>query len=141
MENIQKIIGLRLREIRNIFKNGDRASIEEFAESLKENHFNIGNYESGRANIPNRVLIALWERGFEPSYILTGIGSKFARNEKGELLRKIIGDEISEEENNMKSGVKIISEIGKMSIDELQIEAQKYVAAAADIMSVINKKK
>lgn len=138
MENLKNSTGKRLREIRYIFLEGEKVSRKQFAYALGENKDNITNYEIGRANIPNRVLLALYERGFNPVYILTGEGSIFADNEAGRVLKDII--------NSKKASSNEISKIreidySKLSIRELERRVMQYQIAAADIMKIIERKK
>lgn len=115
MKTSQAEIGARLRQIRNIFDDGYKMLTPKFAEKIGESKFNIQNYERGLASIPNRVLIALYEYGFNPSYILTGEGSMYADNPAGKK-RQLKSEGKIEEPT-----VKIISavEFSGMTIDEI----------------------
>lgn len=136
MNNLQTEIGKRLQEVRNIYNSGYKAGIEQFAAELGENKFNISNYEHGKANVPPRIFVALFEKGFNPVYILTGSGDIFADNENGRTRRNNIG---TEEIPNAE----IIGtlELNGMSFDELNERASRYIAAAGDIMKVLKDKK
>ena len=103
MEVLQKEVGQRLREVREIFYEGNKLSARLFANTLGETKDNIANYENGKANIPNRLLIALYYKGFNPVYILTGEGSVFADNERGKELFKMNG-----KKNKLKGNVSSI---------------------------------
>lgn len=132
----QNLIGKRLSEIRNIWNGGFRATIEQFATELGEQRHNISNYESGKANIPPRVLVALFEKGYNPVYILTGTGDVYADNEKGRSLKLAA--------NGIKADPVIPLQLegrGKMSIDELSRKASEYIAAAGDILKLIEEKR
>lgn len=83
LKNLQIEIGSRLKEIRTNYYSKHKLSVADFAEELSESKFNIGNYERGIANVPNRVLVILYEKGFNPTFILTGEGSIFADNSIG----------------------------------------------------------
>ncbi len=65
-------IGKRLQEVRNKYISSRKLSTLEFADLINESKFNISNYESGKANIPNRVLVELYKKGINPTWILTG---------------------------------------------------------------------
>ncbi len=135
MNNLQFEIGKRLQEVRNIYNNGYKAGIEQFAAELGENKFNISNYENGKANVPPRILVALYEKGFNPVYVLTGSGDIYADNENGRLRRNnTASDDIPSAE--------IIGtlDLRGMSFDELNERASRYIAAAGDIMKVLKEK-
>lgn len=85
-----KDIGSRLKEIRCMMNEGAKLSAEQFAYLLEETGDRIRNYELGRAGVPARLLYNLYYRGFNPIYILTGEGSVYAPNSKGEEIRKSI---------------------------------------------------
>ena len=109
MEQIE--IGKRLREVRLNYLENIKLSIPDFAIELGESKYNIANYERGIANIPNRLLVSLYEKGFNPIYILTGEGSMFADNKTGKLrFSKIKQSEpLSEiEENALKEKLNTI---------------------------------
>jgi len=82
-----KHIGRRLRIVRSIFNEGSKLSTEQFAYLLGESRDNIANYEHARASVPVRVLLELYCRGINPTWIITGEGSIFADNEAGRLFR------------------------------------------------------
>lgn len=138
MENIKKTVGERLKEVRYIFLEGEKVSRNQFAYAIGENKDNVANYEIGRANIPNRVLTTLYERGFNPTYILTGEGSLFADNESGRALRDVISAK-----KNKSSNVGSVREFdySKLSLKELERKVVQYQVAAGDIMKIIEKKK
>jgi hypothetical protein len=138
MENIKKSIGDRLKEIRYIFLEGEKVSRKQFAYAIGENKDNVANYEIGRANIPNRVLTTLYERGFNPTYILTGEGSLFADNESGRTLRDIISSK--KIKNSTVSNVREY-DFSKLSLKDLERKVAQYQVAAGDIMKIIEKKK
>ena len=135
---MQKEVGQRLREVRDIFYEGNKLSARLFANTLGETKDNIVNYENGKANIPNRLLIALYYKGFNPIYILTGEGSIFADNERGRELFKII-----EKKNKLKGNVTSVlkPEFSQVNIDELYEKFAEISAAAGDIMKAIKKKR
>lgn len=83
-------IGNRLREIRDIFHEGAKLSAEQFAFVLDETGDRIRNYEIGRASVNVRVLHKLYEKGINPTYLITGEGDIFADNEAGRLRRETI---------------------------------------------------
>jgi len=135
---MQKEVVQRLREVRDIFYEGNKLSARLFANTLGETKDNIVNYENGKANIPNRLLIALYYKGFNPIYILTGEGSIFADNERGRELFKII-----EKKNKLKGNVTSVlkPEFSQVNIDELYEKFAEISAAAGDIMKAIKKKR
>lgn len=128
----QKEIGRRLQEIRNIYNGGFKASIEQFSAELNENKYNISNYEAGKASIPNRVLFSLYEKGFNPIYILSGEGSYFAENDEGQ--KKSFGFN-----ENSTNNIKIIdnSSFNKKIIGKLGKQASKLNAAAGKLTKKI----
>ncbi len=138
MEDLKIKIGRRLKEIRYIFLEGEKVSRKQFAYAIGENKDNIANYEIGRASIPNRVLLALYKRGFNPVYILTGEGSIFADNESGRILKDIINSKKMKntEINNIRE-----IDFSKFNISELERKVLQYQVAAADIMKIIERKK
>jgi transcriptional regulator with XRE-family HTH domain len=84
MENdYLKNIGQRLRFVRSIFNEGKKLSTEQFAHLLGESRDNIANYEHARASVPARVLIELYKRGINPTWVLTGDGDVFTNNLQG----------------------------------------------------------
>ena len=111
MENdYLKNIGQRLRFVRSIFNEGKKLSTEQFAHLLGESRDNIANYEHARASIPARVLIELYKRGINPTWVLTGDGDLFANNLPGKQRRKLMkerGIDISE-----------IKELAKVEFEE-----------------------
>jgi hypothetical protein len=138
MEVLQKEVGQRLREVRDIFYEGNKLSARLFANTLGETKDNIANYENGKANIPNRLLIALYYKGFNPVYILTGEGPIFADNESGRELLKTI-----EKKNKLKGNIIAMSkpELSNVNIEELYEKFAEISAAAGDIMKAIKKKR
>jgi hypothetical protein len=138
MGELQKKIGDRLREIRQIFLEGDKVSTRQFANALGEKKDNITNYEMGKAGIPNRLLLKLWERGFNPVYVLTGEGSMFADNDKGKYLKEKIYSK--KKENSTINNIREI-DLSKLSLNELERKVQQYQVAAGDIMKIIELKK
>lgn len=128
----QKEIGKRLREIREKHYAKFKLSLSDFAEELNEKMFNIANYEAGKANLPNRVLVALYDKGFNPSYILTGEGSIFADNDAGKTRK----DQYSEIEDLSTES----EDLSNLTIDELFNKAIKYNAAADSIMKYLKKR-
>lgn len=138
MSDVKSLIGQRLKEIRNIFLEGDKVSARQFANALGENKDSIVNYETGRANIPNRLLLRLYERGFNPVYILSGEGSVFSDNEQGRILKDTI-----ESKHKKSSTINNIREIdySRLSITELERKVLQYQVAAGDILRIIDLKK
>jgi len=138
MGELQKKIGERLREIRQIFLEGDKVSTRQFANALGEKKDSITNYEMGKAGIPNRLLQKLYERGFNPIYVVTGEGSIFADNDRG----KTIKDKIHAKNSN-NSNIQNIREIdlSKLSLNELERKVLQYQVAAGDILKIIELKK
>ncbi|MBI5324236.1 MAG: helix-turn-helix domain-containing protein [Ignavibacteriae bacterium] len=137
MEDLQKQIGMRLREVRNIFFEGGKLSTRQFAIAVNETKDNIANYENGRANVPNRLLVTLFNKGINPTYILTGNGSIYTSNEAGQLLAKRAGSKVIAEAN--------VSEIysiesKNLSFEEMVKQFGILTAAAGDMMKVIQKK-
>jgi hypothetical protein len=134
----QTDIGKRLKEIREKHYAKFKLSISDFAEELNEKMFNIANYEAGKANLPNRVLVALYDKGFNPSYILTGEGSLFADNYAGSQRSMQAG--ITPEIQNVSTETNKY-DLKSMTIDELFNKAIEYNAAADDIMKYLKKRR
>lgn len=88
MNKLKSEIGARLRLIRSIFNEGGKLSAEQFAYLLNQNTDKILNYELGRASIPLELLINLYERGYNPIFILTGKESIFANNSEGKKRKR-----------------------------------------------------
>lgn len=89
MNELETGIGQRLKEVRINHIAERKLSINELAELLDESQFNISNYESGKANVPNRVLIKLYRQGINPTWVLTGEEEVFsvkAREKQNKLL-------------------------------------------------------
>ena len=105
---------------------------------MGETKDNIANYENGRAYIPNRLLIALYERGFNPIYILSGEGSIFASNGRGRALLEAIDLKKLQKRRNENHND---YDFSKFSIKELERKVDQFQVAAGDIMKVIEKKK
>lgn len=83
MKDLNIEVGLRLKQVRHFFNEGKKLSAEQFGHLLGESRDNIANYEMGRAGVPIRVLFELYERGINPTYIITGDGKVFADNKAG----------------------------------------------------------
>lgn len=75
----QIAIGNRLKDIRIKFfsPSGEIFSISRFAERIEENGYNIANYESGKAGIPNAVLAKICQLGFNLNWLITGEGDPY----------------------------------------------------------------
>lgn len=128
MKTEQEEIGSRLKLIRAEYYANFKLTIPEFAEELGETKHNIANYERGLASIPNRVLVALYRKGFNPTYILTGEGSVFAENLKGK-------------ERTVRAQASGKTDVS-FNNQELQSKIQELISAAAgDIMGIINNQK
>ncbi|ROL61546.1 hypothetical protein D9V86_05180 [Bacteroidetes/Chlorobi group bacterium ChocPot_Mid] len=138
MGELQKKIGERLRAIRQIFLEGDKVSTRQFANALGEKKDSITNYEMGKAGIPNRVLTKLYERGFNPVFILTGEGSMFADNENGRLIEEKINSK-KKKTTNIQNIREI--DLSKLSLSELERKVLQYQVAAGDIQKIIELKK
>jgi transcriptional regulator with XRE-family HTH domain len=134
----QKEIGKRLKEIREKHYAKFKLSISDFADELGEKMFNIANYEAGKANLPNRVLVALYDKGFNPSFILIGEGPLFADNYAGRQRAKQAGEDIGKSQQDMEA---TSNDLSKMTIEELFNKAIEYNAAADDIMKYLKKRR
>lgn len=88
MNNLNKEIGIRLRLIRSIFNEGGKLSAEQFGYLLNQSTDKILNYELGRAAVPLELLINLYERGYNPVFILTGKESIFAYHSEGKKRKR-----------------------------------------------------
>lgn len=94
MEDFALESGKRLRNIREIFNEGGKLSAEQFGFAVNESSDKIINYELGRTAIPIKLLYEIYKRGFNPNYIISGMGSLFLENENGQRIRKIIEDKL-----------------------------------------------
>jgi len=137
MEDLQKNIGIRLKEVRNMFFEGGKLSARQFALAVNETKDNIANYENGRANTPNRLLVTLYNKGINPTFILTGEGSIYASNEAGNLLEKRTNAG-RDEQGNVAEIFSI--DANKLSFDEMVKQFDTLTAAAGDMMRAIQKK-
>ena len=128
-----KTPGDRLREIRLIANEGNKFTTAQFALLLKETAYNLGNYENGRANIPPRILVALYERGFNANWILTGEGSQFADNTRGRELRNSLGKLSGKGEANIIGR----ADLSAFSNEQLYNRAGELMASAGDILNYL----
>lgn len=85
-----KLIGKRIKLIRNIINEGGKLSVEQFAFVLQESGDKMRNYELGRAAVPNRVLQALHTRGFNITFIVAGEGDVFNNSPAGQRFKKVV---------------------------------------------------
>ena len=127
-------MGKRLREIRHVFFEGRKVSTRQFAEFLSETKDNIANYENGRAFIPNRLLVSLYLRGYNPIFLLTGESSMYADNEAGETLRAAAASQIG-------GAVEILSPESDKRISIAAEPHEDFSVAAGDVSKAINKNK
>ena len=138
MENEKLEIGVRLREIRSIFNGGRRAFIKQFAAELNEPETNIANYENGKASLPNRVLVALYNMGYNPTYILTGEGSRYADNAAGKKLQSGLSASSSvNPTDNEESGGNVIVisnvDLKRFPLEQWIEQASQYPASAGKV--------
>lgn len=122
LKNLQIEIGNRLKEIRTQYYSKHKLSVADFAEELSESKFNIANYERGIANVPNRILATLYDKGFNPTYIITGEGSIFADNEAGRSRMNV-------------SNIISVNKTNNIDISEQIKEAMK--AVAGDLANIL----
>ncbi len=94
-KEVLSVMGKRLREVREIFNEGGKVSTTQFAYVLSETRDRISNYENGRSAIPVKLLYELYNRGINPTYIITGDGEIFANNEAGNIFKEKIRTRIS----------------------------------------------
>lgn len=117
MEAIQYEIGKRLRIIReNYIIPGVKLSANQLAKMLNSTADKILNYERGLSNIPNSILISLYQLGINPIYILTGEENIFANNDNGRIL---------------EGKYKLIIKSNQIELANLKNENFKIVKAAA----------
>jgi hypothetical protein len=136
MEKIQNEISNRLKEVRTRHYETFKLSTAQFSKELEESEFNLQNYESGKASIPNRLLIALYYKGINPIYILTGEGDVYTDTPQGIARRNRVLKSISQ--TKVQSIAKL--DISAMSIQELIDQATQYTAVAGDIMKLVQEK-
>ena len=122
-----KLIGKRLKLIRNIINEGGKLSVEQFAYIMQETGDKMRNYELGRATLPNRVLQALHLRGFNISFIITGEGDVFNNSPAGIRFRKLIQ---AREINLTDIWTNIYNEIDNSDIENDEIVKKEKAALA-----------
>lgn len=132
MEDLKTQSGERLKQIRKIFNEGYKLTINQFAQLVGETKDRMANYESGRSSLPNHLLINLYKRGVNPVYILTGEGSIFADTPAGKELKKKIG---TDDDDNREL------DLEKAPLDILIDKAQSHTVAAGNIWEIIRKKR
>ena len=137
MNDDKKLIGQRLKRIRQVFQSFFNKTAAEFAEQFAETEFNIRNYEAGKAGVPARLLSILSKYGFSAHFILTGEGGIYSNTNTGLKLEEKI-----EGKKPAKTKIEMITEIdhNKLSIEELLSQAEKFNAAAGDIMRLVQEK-
>jgi transcriptional regulator with XRE-family HTH domain len=155
LKNSQEDISQRLKEVRLMYSISPKLSVNEFANAIEESPFNIANYENGKANVTNRVLVKLYRIGFNPTYILTGEGSPFADNDEGRKIAlkngikySIISDTdirmVAESDPPVYDDkIELLYGMGNFSgksLDQLITEAAKHTAAAGDIMEYVKRR-
>lgn len=134
MQNLKNDMGKRLREIRHVFFEGRKVSTRQFAEFISETKDNIANYENGRAFIPNRLLVSLYLRGYNPIFLLTGESSMYADNEAGAALRAAAASQIG-------GSVEILSPESDKRISIAAEPHEDFSVAAGDVSKAMNKNK
>lgn len=135
MDNLNIEIGNRLRDIRYIFNEGSKLSAKQFAYLMNETTDRILNYENGRAAISLQLIVNLYRRGINPTYLLIGDGDRFADNDEGRLFKKkIAGLE------NSKVELLTAPVVDELSLTQMLDMAVKYQVAAGDIIQVLRKK-
>ena len=87
-----RLIGKRVKLIRNIINEGGKLSVEQFAYILDETGDKLRNYELCRAAVPNRVLQTLYSRGISITFIVTGEGDVFNTTPAGVKLKKVVAN-------------------------------------------------
>ena len=136
MNDDKKLIGNRLKIIRQTYQGAYHKTALEFSEYFGENEFNVRNYEAGKAGVPARLLSSLSKFGFNAHYILTGEGAIYAGTSKGAALEEKI-----EGKRTAAPNIEInINKIETLSIDDLMEKAGKLNAAAGDIMRIIQER-
>ena len=135
MENLNKEIGQRLREIRNIANEGGNLSARQFAHLLGETTDKILNYENGRAAVTPQLLISLYRRGFSPVWLLTGDGEIMA---SGKTDTEKTAASLPEITGNVEV-IGFDANFGN-TIKEMIKKAGQYSAAAGDILKAIQDK-
>ena len=135
MENLNKEIGQRLREIRNIANEGSNLSARQFAHLLGETTDKILNYENGRAAVTPQLLISLYRRGFSPVWLLTGEGEIMASG-------KVTGEQPGAGTSKITGNVEVIGYDANFgsTLREMIKKAEQYSAAAGDILKAIQDK-
>lgn len=136
IEKYQNEIAKRLKEVRTSYFETFKLSTAQFAIEVSESEFNLQNYESGKASIPNRLLITLYYKGINPIYILTGEGDVWTDTPQG-ITRK---QRVLKGSNVTKvHSIKPLDN-SNLSISELIEKASLYTAVAGDIMKLVQEK-
>lgn len=124
MADLQSEIGKRIQDIRNKYYSNTKLNAASFAELIGESKHNIGNYERGIANVPNRVLVELYRLGFNPIWILTGDGSPYVKEIMSEF------GKITQHNNTPASTIINTADLSEQIKDAVR-------AAAGDIAAIL----
>lgn len=136
IEKYQNEIANRLKEVRTKYFETFKLSTAQFAIEVNESEFNLQNYESAKASIPNRLLITLYYKGINPIYILTGEGDVWTETPQG-IARKqrVINGRADTKVHSLKP-----IDTSNLTISELIEKASLYTAVAGDIMKIVQEK-
>jgi len=100
MSDDNKETGKRLREAREfLLKIQTKEDLAEFLKIAGITQEQLKNYESGRTAVPSPLLVLLYELGINPTYILTGEGTKFAGNPSGMIVKAATLGEIDKSQD------------------------------------------
>ena len=124
--------GKRLRGIREVFNEGRKLSAGQFAHLLNETRDRISNYESGRSQIPIRMVYELYIRGINPVFLISGEGPIFADTEEGNKLMRTIEAKAKIDKEAHDNYERLKSEINASAYDGADI----IKAAAGNIKGI-----
>ncbi len=114
MDNLEIIIGRRLREVRDFMKKSQK----DFSEILSLPTATYAKYESGIRSLPDEIKLRICQLGINPSWLLTGKGDMITEEDSAStyrvpLLRQIVscgpGQDWSHDDN-----IEEFIEIGRM---------------------------
>jgi transcriptional regulator with XRE-family HTH domain len=124
---LNMVMGLRLKAARLIYNEGIKLSVEQFAHLLNITTEKLLNYESGRSSIPHSGMLELYHRGINPVFIITGEKDILVNNGAGNALRRSM---ISKNINYSQ----IVRDYTISKSKDLSIAPEVFIASAGTII-------